>query len=325
MDWSKWLVVLIPVMIVSGIGAFFTKGRDQKIIEGKINPQPRVSLAGISRADRQGRAEFVMRQVNELNQYPWGEQAVSDRQEAENIYHNVLETIFAAEGNYPKLSHAIEELRKLPIDLALSGVARIVMTLSYFRGKLFSPVGVQAAIAYTSTAVHANPLSVDAWIMRLWIAATISDPKYRLIAENALQQMQKLNPNHPYFPDAESLYYERYGSKQQYEAALRRMINLAPSPVVKRAGYDRLAAFYAHQGRLDEAIATYQQLFLEFPEGSAWTWHNYSLWLLQVKRYQEALDASNRALSFFEFNVARDVNNKARKALGMPPAEPSIR
>lgn len=40
--------------------------------------------------------------------------------------------------------------------------------------------------------------------------------------------------------------------------------------------------------------------------------------VLAAQRYQEALEASNRALAFFEFSTARNVNNKARQALGMP-------
>jgi tetratricopeptide (TPR) repeat protein len=324
MDWSTWLTILISAIIVSGVGAFIAKGREQNIAEGTINPLPQARLVGISRAEQQQRAAFVIEQVNALNTYPWGEQAISDRQEAERIYHGALETIFEAEGDYAKLSPAIEELKKLPIDLALTGLARIVMTLSYFRGEQFSPPGVQAALNYTTTAVNANPLSMDAWIMRLWIAATVPDRSFRALAEAALKQAQSLNPNHPYFPDAESLYYKRYGTKQQYEIALRRMIDLAPSPVVKRAGYDRLATYYASRGRLDDAIATYGRLFREYPEGSAWGWHNYSIFLMQAKRYQEALDASNRALAFFEFGVARETNNKARKALGMSLIDPPL-
>jgi tetratricopeptide (TPR) repeat protein len=95
------------------------------------------------------------------------------------------------------------------------------------------------------------------------------------------------------------------------------MIDLSPSPVAKRAGYGRLAMHYAATGRLENALASYQEYFRQYPEGSAWTWHNYSIWLMEAKRYREALDASNRALSFFEFGVARDLNNEARKALGM--------
>jgi tetratricopeptide (TPR) repeat protein len=215
------------------------------------------------------------------------------------------------------LTPAVEQLQELPLDLAFSGGARIIMTLAYFRGTSCSPVGIQKALTYTSRAVAANAQSVDAWVMRLWVAAASPTRPYRLIAEHALSRAQALAPNHPYLPDAAAMYYERQGRRQEYEATLRRMIELAPTRVVKRAGYDRLALFYADRGRLDEAIDLFQQMIREFPEGSAWSWHNYSLVLLRAKRYQEALAASDRALSFFEFGVARTVNNEARKQLGM--------
>ncbi len=320
MDSSTWQIFAAGgLILVLGIAAYVASRRDQQIVKGLRNPKPRISLPGISKADRQERAAFVLTQVNDLNRLPWGEHAVPDRREAERIYQGALDTISDAEGDYRKLVPVIDELLKLPLDLALSGVARIVMTLSYFRGGLYSPEGVQAALAFSSAAVNLDPLSVDAWIMRLDVATSVDDSRYRMIAKAAMKQIQKLNPNHPRFPAAESSFYKRYGTKQQYEAALRRMIDLSPSPTAKRTGYDRLAMHYATTGRLDDALATYEQYFRQDPEGSAWTWHNYSIWLMAAKRYREALDASNRALSFFEFDVARDINNEARKALGMPP------
>jgi tetratricopeptide (TPR) repeat protein len=177
------------------------------------------------------------------------------------------------------LSPAVEQLRDLPLDLAYSGVARIIMTLAYFRGTAFSPEGIQAALAFTSRAVQANPQSADAWVMRLWVATAPTRP-YTLIAEHALSQARALAPNHPYLPDAKAMYYQRWGRLKEYEAALRRMIELAPTAVVRSAGYDRLALFYADHGRLDEAIDLYQQMLQESPAGSAWSWHNHSLALL---------------------------------------------
>ena len=323
MDSSTWQLFAAGGLILAlAIAAYFARRRDQKIETDLINPRPGVDLSGISRADQLQTDAFVLAQVNDLNQLPWGENAVPDRQQAEQIYQAALDAIADAEGDYRKLVPIMDDLLKLPMDLALSGVARIVMSLAYYRKGQFSPVGLQAALAYTSSAIQHDPLSVDAWIMRLVVATSVPDGKFRLIAKTALKQAQTLNPNHPRFPDAESKYYQLYGTHEQYKAALLRMIELAPSPVIRRAGYDRLAWYYAERGNLDEAIATYQRYFREDPKGSAWTWHNYSRILLAAKRYQEALDASNRALSFFEFSIARETNNEARKALGMPPINP---
>jgi tetratricopeptide (TPR) repeat protein len=324
MDSSTWqLFAAGGLILVLGVAAYFARRRDQKVVDGLSNPKPSINLSGVSKADQQERAAFVLTQVNDLNHLPWGERVVPDRREAERIYQAALDAIADAEGDYRKLVPVIDDLLKLPIDLALSGVARIIMTLSYFRGGLYSPEGVQAALVFTSAALQFDPLSVDAWIMRLDVATSVDDSRYGLIAKAAMKAIQKLNPNHSRFPAVESSFYRRYGTKQQYEAALYRMIDFSPSPIAKRAGYDRLAMHYATTGRLDDALATYQDYFRQYPEGSAWTWHNYSIWLMQAKRYQEALDASNRALSFFEFGVARDLNNEARMALGMATVAPN--
>jgi tetratricopeptide (TPR) repeat protein len=325
MDSSTWELIGAGalILILFGVAALIDL-RNRRIFRGLITPKPKISLPGISKAEQQERAAFVLRQAHDLNQLPWGKQSISVRLEAERVFQNALDTIADAEGDYRKLAPVVDELLKLPKDLGLSGAARILMTLSFFRGDMFSPEGVQAALAFTSNAVNAEPLSVDAWIVRLHVATSVSDPMYGRIAKYAKKQIEKLNPNHPRYPSVESLYYRRYGTKQQYEASLRRMIDLAPSLSVKRAGYDRLAMSYATSGRLDEALATYQEYFRQDPEGSAWMWHNYSIFLLRAKRYREALDASDHALSFFEFKVARDINNAARKALGLTPDSSSI-
>jgi tetratricopeptide (TPR) repeat protein len=325
MDSSTWELIGAGALILILVGvAALIDLRNRRILKGLINPKPKISLPGISKAEQQQRATYALSQARDLHQLPWGERATSDRLEAERLFQNALDRIADAEGDYRKLAPVIDDLLKLPKDLGLSGAARILMTLSFFRGDMFSPEGVQAALAFTSSAVKADPLSVDAWIVRLHVATSVSDPAYGRIAKYAKKRIDKLNPNHPRYPSVESLYYKRYGTKQQYEASLRRMIDLAPSLSVKRAGYDRLALFYGNAGRLDDAIATYQEYFRQDSEGSAWIWHNYSLVLLAAKRYREALDASDHALSFFEFKVARDVNNKARKALGMTPDAPSV-
>jgi tetratricopeptide (TPR) repeat protein len=328
MDFGSILGVAIAIIVTMWIAGFVASRLSRRRVVRNPNPMPQINLSSIPKTEQEQRAAFVMAQVQDLKRLPWGQQAqqaVIDRRQAEDSYHKALEAIFEAEGDYQKMAPVLNDLLKLPLDLGLTGVARIVMVLSYFHGYLYSPPGVQAALAFTTTALKDNPQSVDAWIARLWFLSIVPDRTLQPLAQAALKQVQALNPNHPYFPDAESFYYRRYGSKEQYETAIRRMIELAPSRVVKQGGYDRLASFYAEQGRVDDALATYRQMLFEFPDGSAWLWHNYSLQLMKAKRYQEALEASDRALTFFEFGVAREVNNQARKELGMPPAEPPIR
>lgn len=324
---SGTLQVIEVFGLIGGLSLVFVilliigRGQRRRLLAGDVNPLPFVPLIGIPRAKVEEQREFVARQVDELNRIRWGGDAAVDRQQAERTYQAALDAIDEAEGDYQKLPAIVDKLVGLPRDLSLSGAAAVILRLAYLRDGLYIPQGVRAALSYTSAAIKAYPVSVDAWIARLKVACSVDDARYRAVADDALRKVRGLNPNHPLVPAVEAAYYRTYGTSEQYETALHRMIELAPSPVVKRRGYDWLARLYVTRKRHDEAIATYQHLFREQPGGSAWTWHNYSLQLLAAKRYQEALDASNRALSFFEFSVARDVNNKARKALGMPVVE----
>lgn len=320
MDSSTLQLIGAGVLIaLLAVGALLEAWHAQRIRTGGVNPMPKIKLPGISENELTSDTAFVLAQVRQLDQLPWGQNTIGDRQDAERIYQSALDALTEAEGDYRKLSPIVDTLLRLPRDLALSGAANVIMRYAYFRDNQYAPAGIREALRYTSAAVKADPLSADAWISRLAVTGSVDDKRYRAIADYALKQARKLNPNNPRFPQAESSYYFRHGTRAQYEAAVRRIIELAPTPIAKRVGYDRLAFIYARSGRRDDAIATYQQMFREDPVGSAWTWHNYSIQLLASKRYQEALDASNRALSFFEFAVARNINNKAREGLGLPP------
>ncbi|HEY7092898.1 MAG TPA: tetratricopeptide repeat protein [Ktedonobacterales bacterium] len=317
------------------IVAYIVRRNDEKNIAGERNPWPSFRLRGAANAARRSRrAARVPPWAQELQQISWEDHvdslwpeavalertwwrgpAAADRREAERGYYEALNLIFTAEGDPTRFGPALDQLRALPLDLAFSGVARVILTPPSVRGVACSPEGVQLALTYTLRAVQANPLSADAWVMRLWVAVAASTRSYHVIAEHVLSQAQALAPSHPYLPEAEALYLQRHGRPRECEAALRRMIQLAPTDVVKSAGYDRLALFYADHGRLNEALELYQNVLREFPAGSAWLWRYYALILMRAKRYHEALDSSDRALAYFEFGSACAVNNDARRRL----------
>src|SRR5262249_21332010 len=148
--------------------------------------------------------------------------AVTDRQEAERIYQDALDALTVAEGEYSKIPPIVQMLLRCPRDLGMSGAAAVIMRYAFFRNRQFAPSGVRQALRYSSTAVKADPLSVDAWITRLSVSSNIADKNYRAIGDYAMRQVRTLNPNHPRFPEAEAAYYRQHGTKDQYEAALKR-------------------------------------------------------------------------------------------------------
>jgi tetratricopeptide (TPR) repeat protein len=311
------------LIAVLGAGAVVEQRLRHRAPSGKGNPLARVTLRGVSAADLRARNAFAVAQARELRALPWGQQVMSDRRQAEDVYQQARNALVDAEGEYSKYPDIVRAVLACPLDLAYSLCAQVVQLYSFFSNDNFAPEGIRAALTFTSNAVKQDPASADAWITRAFVGCTMLDMRYKAIADYALKRARALAPNHPRLPLAESAFAKRWLRQDQQEAAARRIITYATAPTDRRTGYDRLAGLYRDTGRLDDAIATYQQLFEEQPEGTAWTWHNYSLTLLRAKRYQEALDASNRALTFFEFSTARQVNNLARKGLGLPPSGPT--
>jgi tetratricopeptide (TPR) repeat protein len=316
------LIGACALIAALGAGAVVEQRLRRRAPSGKGNPLARVTLRGVSAADLRARNAFAVAQARQLRALPWGQQVIADRRMAESVYEQASAALTDAEGNYDKFPAILRMALGCPLDLAYSLCAQAVRTFSFFSGDNFAPEGICAALLFTADAKKHDPTSIDAWITRANVACTMLDMQYKAIADYALKRAQALNPNHPRLPLAESLFAQRWLRRDQYEESLRRVIRYATAPVDRRTGFDRLGNLYREMGRLDDSIATYQQLFQEQPEGTAWTWHNYSITLLQAKRYQEALEASNHALSFFEFGVARDINNKARAGLGLPSTSP---
>jgi tetratricopeptide (TPR) repeat protein len=56
-------------------------------------------------------------------------------------------------------------------------------------------------------------------------------------------------------------------------------------------------------GRYDDAIAAYRTL-LQTEPNDPWLWHNLSIALYSLQRYEEALSCNERALSIMPFNAA---------------------
>ncbi|HEV2236453.1 MAG TPA: tetratricopeptide repeat protein [Ktedonobacterales bacterium] len=301
-----------------GAGAVVEQRLRHRAPSAKGNPLAKVTLRGVSASDLAERNAFAVARAKELRALPWGQAAIGERHLAEELYQRARGALVDAEGDYRKYPAIVRSVLACPLDLGYSLCAQVVQLYAFFSGDNYAPEGIRAALTFTSDAVKHDPASVDAWITRAQVACTMLDMRYKAIADYALKRAQALNPNHPRLPNAESSFAKRWLRQDQYEAAVRRIITYATDPNDRRAGFDRLANLQRETGRLDDAIATYQQLFAEQPQGTAWTWHNYSIALLQAKRYQEALDASNHALAFFEFTVARNINNKARAGLSLP-------
>lgn len=264
---------------------------------------------------------FVQRQIESLGQVPWGQEPERDPQQAQALYERGLAITYEAGGEFGKLRGAIDAFVHCPRPLALTGAADVMMRLAYVSGSNYIPQGIQEAVRYTSEALKLNPKQVEAWLVRARIATLVQGDVGVGIAKQALDEARKLNPNPARLAIAEASYFRRIKDNAQRIVALQRALVSGQLTAPERMGaLDGLAFALWDNGKLDEALTIFDQENAEFPN-SAWGWHNASIAYDNAERHAEALARSDRALTFFEFGVARNFNRLLRLKLGLPVPE----
>jgi len=293
--------------------------RESKYERGGTPPLSKIIAKHNDRARMQSSTRYVKARIEELRQITWEQQPITDLAYGQRLYDEGIAIANRAEGDHKKLGAAIHCFVQCPPALAYSGAAEVMRRLSYVGGSDSVPLGIQEAGRYSSLAVESDPNSAEAWIMRACVFCAAPDRLYKKIARYAIEQGRRIAPTHPRLTYPVALYAKIIGDTAGQEVAFLSAIDTLPTPPERLATLKLLASSYTAQGHYEKAINTYQRALTEFPEGSAWTWHNYSLALERVGRYQEALESSDRALTFFEFSRARKQNDELRIQLGLPP------
>jgi tetratricopeptide (TPR) repeat protein len=264
---------------------------------------------------------FVQQSIRRLRDIPWGKTPVRGKQQAQALFAEGKEITLSAQGDYQKLERAIPIFAQCPLSLALTGAALVMFRLSYVSGTSYIPEGLQEAIRYTSEALKHDPKQAEAWLARTQISSFYEGNVGLGLTKLALDEARKYAAHSPQLALVEANYYRRLNNRKERIAALYRA--LAASAVgqlslSQRGGaLDSLAEELMAEGKVDEALATYDQENAEFPD-SHWAWHNASIAYDTAGRYAEALERSDRALSFYTFSVARVCNALLRLKLGLP-------
>lgn len=312
--------LLLTGVLIAGLGgmAGVQYWREGRMEQGGVPPLPKNLIQITDRQTVRISAANVKQHIAELRQLPWGQAAGGSPHESQNVYNQAIAICSEAQGEHQKLAPAIELFLQCPPPLAYSGAAEILQRLSFLRNRDYIALGLREAGRYTSLAIASDPASADAWIERMRVFSLGRDRVWNRIAQYAFEQARKLAPDHPRLALAEASFYRSEGMATQREAALLTALDMVPTKPERRGVMDSLALLYLEQNRLDESIAMFQRATDEFPDTSAWLWHNYSVALNKAKRYQEALVCSDRALSFYKFPVALAMNIALRKKLGLP-------
>jgi tetratricopeptide (TPR) repeat protein len=248
----------------------------------------------------------------ELMSVPWGEEVRVSSTELRSLFDQTVADVRRVSGDWRKYAEPIETFAGMPSPWCFVGAAEIMQRLAYTRGNLYVPYGLRQGLRFIALAQAVDPENTDALVTRARLLASSSERTWLRLAEDTLRRVQAIAPQHPRLPSAEATLFSHFREYDKALAALDQAIARAPTPT------DRVQAQIARANtlraleRYDEAITAYQQL-LQTESDDPWLWHNLSITLAAEKRYQEALESNQRALSLMPFAAATELTPALRK------------
>jgi tetratricopeptide (TPR) repeat protein len=129
------------------------------------------------------------------------------------------------------------------------------------------------------------------------------------LADQTLERLRQVAPDHPRLPDAEAAIHLRRGEYEAAIACFDRVVANPPSPEEAFVAQANRASALERLKRYDEALDTYRRV-LQLDPNDAWLWHNMSILLMDQGRLDEALEANTRALAIMDFGNARMIRER---------------
>lgn len=275
----------------------------QLIAEGKLVTIPVASTAvpkGVTPDDVASVERYTQR-VRDI--FAKSQPTVSEF-DAPTVFRRAMQEMAGITGHYDRLlSGPAMTLATLPKPWRDVGAAEVMYRLSFLRGDLYVPAGLRAGLLYALHAQYHEPLQPDALIVQLRLFSGYNTPTWREKAAKTMDLLNRYAANNPHLPAAEMVYRRRIG---QYDRALEcadLALNGFLTPNESATVLDRKASVLMAMKRNDEAVEAFRAALSYFP--NPWTWHNLSIVLDTMGRYQEALDANTHALSMMNFTVAQ--------------------
>lgn len=268
--------------------------------------------------DRQPDVEEYTRELIEI---PWGQRPTITGSDLRPQFDRAVTVTRRIAGDWRKLSEPIAVFAAMPAPWCYIGAAEVLQRLSFLVGGAYSPVGLRQGLRYIAQAQAVDPDNADALITRARLLTSVSDLRWLQLAQDTLTRAQAIAPNHPRLPGVEATLFQRYGQKEKARACLEQAIARAQSPddqVIARITYANLLL---DMGRFEDAVSAYRTL-LQTEANDPWLWHNLSIALFNLERYDEALQCNERALSIMPFGAAYSFGETIRKKLAERPYGP---
>src|SRR5260221_8600974 len=291
----------------------YSRGARNAIRAGRALPIPALPPRDVMAT--QHALRHVQAFAHELMAVPWGERVTVSSVELRPLFDQTVASVRCVPGDWRKFAEPIGVFACMPAPWCYIGAAEIMQRLSYTRGSTYVPFGLRQGLRFIALAQAADPENVDTLVTRARLLASSSNRTWLRLAEDTLRRVQAIAPQHPRLPSAEATLFSHFQEYDKALIAVDQAIARAPTPTDRVLAQIARANTLGNLERYEEAITDYQHL-LRTESDDPWLWHNLSIALLNVKRYQEALDSNQRALALMSFGAAAELTPTLRKLAG---------
>ena len=242
--------------------------------------------------------------ANQMARIRWGDQLRVSAADAPEVFNRTVARVRRMRGDWDLLREPIGVFAGLPRPLCFIGAAEVMHRLSYHSGVTFVPEGLRQGLRFIARSQYTEAIQPDALVIRTKLLAASTSKTWLGLADQTLERLQEVAPDHPRLPDAAAAIYLRRGQYARAIACYDQLLANPPSAGEAFVAQANRAAALERLQRYDEAIEAYRHVLRVDPK-DAWVWHNMSLLLLNQGRLEEALQANTQALSIMNFGNAQ--------------------
>jgi tetratricopeptide (TPR) repeat protein len=192
---------------------------------------------------------------------------------------------------------------------AYAGAAKIIARSSYFSDDNYDPKGIAIAMQWfdKARAIVSDRFEINLIAFNLYDNAR-QNAKCRTVLDDLKAADPTVESNYRY-AISETRYWGVMKNLARVEEWNKKAFKAAQNDIQRLYALKSLGKIYTNSGKIREGLALYQQV-VKINPGDAWTWHNMSIFYMQIGDHAQAISCNDRALSIGEFGAARDVHQR---------------
>lgn len=228
-------------------------------------------------------------------------------------YEVALEHVDSYKGDARVFRSALDVLQGCESrQLALAGVAYMLLAASEEKDGSYAPNGIEAAMHWLEKAQEVDPEALEVNFIEAYVYL------YANQLENARMVLDYLHEQSTHFYRlivAEAMYWQRVGELEEmahwYEEAGKEAVT---TPQKLRL-YAKMADAYRVAGQLDKAVETYKKA-IHFDKENAQLWHSLSLVYWKQENFEEAQRCNQQVLKLgADIPAAKKMAEELKKKL----------